>query len=117
MEFFFRKEVVGQWPVLGPQLPGRWTLLGVAFQVQPRVMRGLKGGQAGRHGVLGARFNPDAIGGIAVDQVDRLTSEQAIHILGSGRIAAKEPMVAQDPEIAFLGDCFVGRFGNSIGIG
>ena len=116
MEFWFGKEVVGQRPVLGPQLPGRWTLLGVAFQVQPRLMRVLKGGQAGRHGVLGARFHPDPIGGIAVSQADRLTSEQAIQILGTGRIAAKEPMLAQDQEIAFLGDRLVGRLGNGIGI-
>ncbi len=43
--------------------------------------------------------------------------DQRLLVLGLARIAAEQAIVADDPQVAQLGDCFVGRCGYLVGVG
>ncbi len=67
--------------------------------------------------VVGTRLDLDVVGGIGVVHVDGLALAEPIGIRWLGAVPAEQSMVAENPEIARLGDRVVRCFGNHIGIG
>ena len=59
----------------------------------------------------------DVVRWVGVYQVDRRPVQKPIHVLGLGRIRTKKSVVTQDPKVARLGGCLVGRLGNIVGVG
>ena len=106
-EFFkvgFGKEVVDEGAVLGAQLfVSGVALARMAADVQPLMMGGGKGTEAGGDGVVAAGLDFDVVRRIAVDQMDRGASQKLVDIRGLRRIAAQEAMVPQQPEVAGFG--------------
>src|SRR5262249_56622284 len=82
-ELLVRPEVVGQGPVLGPQLLARGLgLLRMPRQIEfLMVLHACEGADAGGDGIVRARLDFYAIRRVSVDQVDLGPVEQAVHVL------------------------------------
>jgi hypothetical protein len=99
VERLIRDEIVGQGTILGPQLlAGRLGLAGMPHYVELLVMgHGFKRTQPGRDGVVAAWFKLHIVWGICVDQMDRCSCQQPIHVLRLAGVAAQQPMLAKNP--------------------
>ena len=49
-------------------------------------------------------------------QVDRRTVEQPVHVLGLAAVAAEQTVLAENPQVAGLGDRLVGRLRHLVGV-
>jgi len=64
--------------------------------------------------VIRTWLDSDVVGRIGVDEIDRLTLHQAVHIFRAGRIPTQQPMVTENPQIATARDCLLERLGNGV---
>lgn len=76
-----------------------------------------EGRQASGDGVVAAGLNPDVVRRVGVDQVNGRTVEQPVDVPRVASVAAEQPMIAENPQVARLGDRLVRRLGYLVGIG
>jgi len=94
-EYLHAEEIIGQGSVFRPQLLGRWfRLLRVAFDVEFLVvLRPCERTKPGGNRVIGPRLDPDAVGRVGDDQVDRSAVDQVVDILGLAAIPTLQPVL------------------------
>ena len=68
-------------------------------------------------GVVAPRLDLHVVRRVGVDQLDRGAGQEPIHVLRLAAVAAEQPVVTQDPQVARLRDRLVGRLGHLVGIG
>ena len=73
------------------------------------VVHPLEGAVTGGDRVITSRFDVDVIWRVRVDQMNGLAIEHSINIFLLAAIATEQSMVAENPQIASLGDRFIGR--------
>lgn len=99
-------EVVRERVVLGAQLPvGRLRLLGMAGEVERLVMGGGRAerGEARGDGVVGPRLDLHVVWWVGGEQRDGRAVEQPVEVRDAAGIAAQQPVVAEQPQVAGLG--------------
>jgi hypothetical protein len=88
------------------------TPLAPALQLFGRRIRT----QACGNGVIRAGLDPHVVRRVGVDQVDRVAIQEPVHVLGLARVAAEQPVVAQEPQVAGPRDRLIGRVGHLVRI-
>ena len=81
-----------------------------AAKVEPLVVLVGEAAVAGGDRVVAAWLDLHVVRGIRVDQMDRLTIKQPVDVVGVAAVAAEQPVIAQDPQVAWLRRRFVRRF-------
>ena len=86
-------------------------------QVQLLVMVVGERTVAGGDGVVAPRLDLHVVRRVGVHQLDRGAGQQPVDVLGLAAVAAEQPMVAENPQVARLRDRLVGRLGHLVRIG
>ena len=94
-------------------------LLGMAGEVEPWwwVVPGGTSERPAAIALLRARLDLHVVGRVGGEQVDGRAVEQAVEVRGAAGVAAEQPVVAEEPEVARLGGRLVGRLGDVVGVG
>jgi len=118
-KLFLRQVIVNQGAILGAEFfVSAFGFCRMPSQIQDlMVLNAFEGAEPGSDSIVGTRFDSDIEWRIGVNQVDRGTVQQTIHIFGPATVTAQQAIATEEPKISRFGDCLVGRLWNIVRIG